>query len=459
MKINIAVIGPAEGIGGGNRKFRIYFKYLDESMFNKFYINLADKNSTLEKKSKEEFDVSEDKLAQFMNQNNIDYIYVANNLKRNLAKGTYDELKELAPILKNVNFTGVYDPDPRVLNLIISKTDHLKIKLIHQRLGHKLVNDYVVYNPIDFELWTKLSKDKKNNFKDFFKNKKVKLIVGRMARAEPSKWEFLIVKTLLRLQKEKNYDYGFIFAGTCAFYRKFLKMTLNKKMLDNILFLPEQKKDEELARFYNSIDLFWQTSHIGESFGNVIAESFCFKVPVITDYKKFLQDDGSVASKKYDAQIEVVDHGKNGAYCNTPESIINFFRTAETTQGKAKLKKMGENGYNKVKVMYDARIAGNTLARILYDHLRKGQSGQSMKKDAKFEKIKRIPSEKETTDFYGEYVQRLNTAVRNNQMTKKEKFRYNTEKKIWTFFENIYLIIRKLLRYVKIDLEKFEVKK
>lgn len=444
MKINIAVIGPEEGIGGTNRKYRIYFKYLDEKKFNKYYINISHEKEEEKETEKNEFLLSRDKIIDFLKRKNISYVYLS--VRKDYSAELYDEIRKNMFILKNVNFTELYDSDEKVLNLIISKTDHLKIKLINGQL----INDYVVYNPIDFELWNKLSKNKKNNYRNYFR-KENKIIIGRLARAEPSKWEFLILKTLLKLQKEKNYDYGFVFAGTSSIYRWTMKLLLNKKMKENILFLPELKSHEDIAKFYNSIDLFWQTSHIGESFGNVIAEAFCFKVPVITDYKKFLQNDGSVEEKKYDAQIEVVDHGKNGAYCNYPETVIKFLKETD----KKRLEKLGQNGYEKVKKYYDAKIAGNTLARILYDHMK---ISKKIKKDSSFEKLKRIPSEKEIKDYYGEYIQRLNTAVKNNKIEPSSLKKYNRQKAVWTLIENIYLVKRKLLRFAGIDVEKFNPK-
>lgn len=37
-KINILFIAPPRGIGGANRKFLIYFKYLSSRLFNKYYV-------------------------------------------------------------------------------------------------------------------------------------------------------------------------------------------------------------------------------------------------------------------------------------------------------------------------------------------------------------------------------------------------------------------------------------
>ncbi|MBP6085909.1 hypothetical protein KA478_01695 [Patescibacteria group bacterium] len=49
-------------------------------------------------------------------------------------------------------------------------------------------------------------------------------------------------------------------------YRKVLKLLLRKKMYESIVFLPELRDLKDIASFYASIDIFWQTSRIGESF-------------------------------------------------------------------------------------------------------------------------------------------------------------------------------------------------
>ncbi len=106
-----------------------------------------------------------------------------------------------------------------------------------------------------------------------------------MARAEPSKWHWLILATLKKLDKEKNYDYGFLFAGMPWIYRKWCQYCLSKKMNSCIITIPEQREHKDIAEFYASIDIFWQAAWIGESFGNVIAEASCFAKPSIVEYK------------------------------------------------------------------------------------------------------------------------------------------------------------------------------
>lgn len=432
MKINIGfVVQATSGIGGGDRKFGIYYSHLSEKFFNKSQVVITgNKNQT----NNENF-IKEENLGYWIEKNKIDAVYLAAKIDDK----TFSAIKKKTWIIKNVNFTEVYSKDPKIINLIISKTDYWKLNWLHNGLQ----NSHVVYNPIDVDKWL-LWKEKNNGkYRREFKGKK--FIVGRLGRAEPTKWNFLIIKTLWRLDNKRNYDFGFLFAGMPLLYRKILNFTLSKKMKKCVIFLPELRSDEDLAKFYNSIDVFWQTSYIGESFGNVIAESFCFGVPVFTDYKDFFKKSGKINKKWYNAQSELVDGNINGAYCNYPEIVEKFLN--ETTL--AKLRKMGLNGQKKSKNVYDAKLAGQTIAKVLYGYLKKDKKT----KDALFESINQVPSDKEVKDWAKKYQKRLEEEKKQNEIPLLRHISYKIQEKLWNAIEFIYVGVRFLLRKVKIDIE------
>ena len=418
MKTKIAIISPSQGIGGTERKFKIYYKYLDSKKFDKLLIYYTDEKQI--RKTKDVVFVPRTQLPTFIKNENINYTYVPPHL----SKFERDKIREVSKVLWNVNFTELYREEENLINLIISKTDYLKIELLH---GKPLKNSYVVYNPIDYELWTNLSKATTGKYREYFKNKNIKFIVGRLARAEPSKWNYLIIATLRKLQKSKNHSYGFIFAGMPFLYRKTLKLLLSKKMLKRIFFLPELKEHEKIAEFYSSIDIFWQTSWIGESFGNVIAEAFCFEKPVITDFKGFLREDGTVNSKKYDAQIELVDHGNNGFYCNYPETIVSTLNTTNLS----KLRELGKAGRKKVGEQYDAKFAGQKISKILKGTISNENS---------------IPTQNEVNSYEKEYFARIKQARKVNVISSKNNKKYAFEFRAYRVIETIYLIFRKIGR-------------
>lgn len=440
MKIKIAFLWPYNNqwIGGWDRKFSIYYKNLHEDFFDKYFVYVVTDATLISTDNHNEIFLTEDRLQDFFASKSINYIYfawakISEHIKESLLHHYYG--------LVNVNFTDCYTDNKKLLNLIISKTDYWKIRFIHGKLN----NSYTVYNPIDFDNRVRLSQEIHENHRNYFHDKKC--IIGRLGRAEPSKWHFLIISVLLKLQRQWNYSYGFVFAGMPLLYRKALKFLLNKKMYKSVLFLPELRKLEDISKFYHSIDIFWQTSWIWESFGNVIAEAFCFNVPVITDFKAFYRD-GKVNKKLYDAQIELVDNEVNWWYCSYPDSVISFLENHDLAQ----LHHLWKSWYQKVQNVYNVKFTSNTMAKILYDFWR---NHLSFNYDEKFENLLQIPWPKEVDNYREEYLKRLKTCYDCNPITLNKKFIYNFFANIWRSVEYSYLLYRKILKNIfKIDIEK-----
>lgn len=438
MKINLAFIWKYNNkwIWGWDRKFWIYYNNLDTKYFNKYFVYLTDDKS-LVNKTWNEVILSGDLVLDFLDEKSINYVYFA---WANIWKELNDEILKKYIWLLNVNFTESYQNNNRILNLIISKTDYWKLKFIH----NELINSYVIYNPIDFDKWVKLSTEIKDNFRDIFINKK--FIIWRLARSEPSKWHFFIIATLFKLQFIKNHNYWFIFAWMPYLYRFILRLILTKKNYNSILFLPELKTYEEITKFYKSIDLFWQTSWIWESFGNVIAEAFCFKVPVFTDFKWFYNN-WKVNVKLYDAQIELVDDWINWYYLRYPNSFISKLESLNIND----LNKLWENWYKKVMDIYNIKYTSDTLAKILYQYW---IDNLWFSNDVKFISLTQIPWIIEIEEYKDEYFKRLDICKKNNKVNLIFIFFWF----IWRLFEYIYLIIRKILiKSFWIDFEKIKL--
>ncbi len=440
MKIKIAFLWPHnnQGIWWGDRKFSIYYKYLNEQYFDKYFIYIVSDGKLESYDSDDKILLTQEHILEFLISKNIDFVYFA---WAKITTEIRDNILNDFFWLVNVNFTDCYTTNKKLLNLIISKTDYWKIKFINGNLN----NSYVVYNPIDFNNWIRLSTEIQENHRDIFKEKNY--IIWRLARAEPSKWHYLIIGTLLKLQKEDNYWYWFIFAGMPYLYKKTLKLILNKKMYNSILFLPELKKLEDISKFYNSIDLFWQTSWIWESFGNVIAESFCFNVPVMTDFKDFYRE-WSINKKLYDAQIELVDNKINWGYCSYPEICVNFLKTHSLEE----LQHMGKNGYKKVEKIYNVEWTCDTLTKILYDFGRKQLHFQY---DKIFEKIEQTPSMDEINKYKDVYIKRIKDCYKHNKIVWIDKILYLVYSSIRRSIEYCYLIYRKASKVIfHIDIEQ-----
>lgn len=440
MKIKIAFLLPYNNkwIGGWDRKYDIYFKNLSNEYFEKYFVEITETDTEVNTQG-ERVVLTEKMIKDFLVEHEIVYIYFA---WAKIDEVLQDELTKMYIGLLNINFTSRYDNSWNYINLIISQTDYRKLVRMHG----PLVNAYVVYNPIDVDNRIMLSKQVIWSHRSFFKDKKY--IIGRIARAEPSKRHFLIIATLLLLQAKKNYSYGFIFAWMPYLYRKVLQLLLHKEMYASILFLPELKKLEDIADFYKSIDLFWQTSRIGESFGNVIAEAFCFKVPVMTDFKEFYRN-GKVIESIYDAQIELVDHEINGGYCRYPSKVIDFLESHSLSD----LQLLWQHWYQKTHNIYDVKDTTVTLAKTLYEI---GKKKWYYTTNERFEQLKQIPSSQEVEQYQNVYFEKIALCHQTNTLNRINSYSYMLLNNVWRWVEYTYLFIRKVAkRYLKKNIESY----
>ncbi len=441
MKIKIAFLAPYNNtwIGGGDRKYLIYFAWLDPEHFEKYFICVHNNTTTIAPQKADEIVVSQLEALEFLEDKGIEFVYLA---WAPLSAEVENVLLQKYICLYNVNFTTRYRKEPNLMNLIISKTDYWKLAFIHKELQ----NSFVVYNPIAVDNRIQLSHEAQPLHRKPLSDKKI--VIGRLARAEPSKRHFHIIATLCYLQKHKNYQYWFIFAGMPYLYRKVLKLLLRKKMYESIVFLPELRDLKDIASFYASIDIFRQTSRIGESFWNVIAEAFCFKKPVITDFKDFYND-GHIRPALYDAQIELVDHGKNGWYCVYPEVLTWFLDQATPTTIQA----LWDNWYAKAKGIYNVIDTCRTLAKVIYNI---GKQRGIYTTDQTFENIQEMPWEKELETYKEVYLERIKQCHEVNAVSTTRKILYTIQERIRRGIEYGYLAARKiLLQYCKTNIEKF----
>lgn len=338
---------------------------------------------------------------------------------------TYDEIKNIKKFTKYlqlVNFTVKYDPNAD-MNLITTKYDYCKIKILNKNI---IKNSTVLYHPVDLKKWKNNSENIK--IKPYFKSDNI--IVGRIARNEPSKWNYLLLATMMEIKKRGCINkFKFIFLGMPKPYKIFLKIFFRKEIKTNrILFLAESSDDEKLSKVYKTLDVFYQTSWIGESFGCVIAESFAHKKPVMADFNKSIKINNKINEKLYDAQSELVDHKVNGYVTSNPQSAANYL----INTNKETLTKMGENGYEKALNRYEVNTITTNLENILENLV--------LNKNNKI-----YPLKEEIDEYLHEYkkkLKRINLEEEENGIIKKYKF--FIESKIFRGFEYSYLIWRKL---------------
>lgn len=446
-KLQIAFLLPKWSLGGGYRKYFVYQKYLNSTSYaHAILIALVSRGRKRCEEQGGVWHIDSTQLKQFLEEQRIQVLYCG---EAPVEKKQVLNAGEQMLIVQHVNLFPRRALPSAHLYFTVSMTLYYRIQCSKNEI---LPQTKVIYNPVDVKKWThwagRLEKKKKNlPGADFSKNQ---IIIGRIARTEPSKWDFLILQTICRLAKCKDSRCRFIFAGMPALHRWYLKIILPAGYLQRIIFLPELITDDQIAAFYSSIDLFWQASDAGETFGNSMAEAYCFAKPVLCDCKHFYNRQGKFISSRDNSQIEMVDDYQTGRILYYPSSIAAWLQAVS----KRELAEMGKQGLRKVQERYDAPIACNTLCKYLYEALRKRTIDEE---NATMEAISAFPSAEECQRFSEtQYWPRYESALAANRLHPNEVRSYERKLGLWHLIEVGYLLIRKCLRVFQVDLEEWQ---
>jgi len=350
---------------------------------------------------------------------------VVYNFGAPFSKQLADELRKLDVITaQSTNFVEAYSPYIDH-NIIISKFEYLKFVLMG-KINAKTSNVDIIYSPQDVEFFRKKVKPM------YSRESEEEIVVGRIGRAEPTKWSSRIPAFLMwaafSWRRTSSRKITFIFVGVPLLYRAFidpLKGILGRKNV-YIRMYPEIRDIRRLPEFYQSIDVFWQTAKIGESFGNVIAESFASGKPVITDCKYFYLK-GRLRSDLYDSQIELVDNKKTGFYVNFPSQFFDLIENVEYS----KLRSMGKKAIEKAYEFEKGKVM-----RVL----EKALGGERARLDL--------------GEIQREYTKKRDVFLKiDDEIGKVEKMYFKTFIFLYELLESVYLAIRKGGKLCGLNLE------
>lgn len=246
----------------------------------------------------------------------------------------YQVASKIGKVVQTNIFGGYSSETDKYINLrlFVSNATYVKY-LIHG--GKFNTSNSILYNPV-FTL---------NNNNNKNKNKKIdKIIIGRIARPDVSKWDPRF-EQLLGLLTSSGLSYEIHIVGAPEPVIVRLK---DKKY--PIKFISELVSNDELTKFYNSIDLLLHMSLIGESFGCVFVEAMSHGVPIVTNTNsiskyKFWSDNG---------QVEIIDNGVTGLVC---KNLIDMRNAIMQLQGSPFdsdiIYDVAKNRFEKQKIYYD----------------------------------------------------------------------------------------------------------
>lgn len=413
--MNILILTWSLGIWWIERASQVFAQYLTKKEWIKVIFWTKDpygpRKSFLEADWIEIIDVTKLSPDEIVSNYQIDVIFAHCYNTRDFAKF------ENVIRIQEVVFAWCYDENAHI-NFSISDALSYKVKLMRPNS-----NIITLYYPQDVSTWANLKFDRQSLFQKYNISTN-KFIVSRIARAEPSKWDYIFIPSVKKFL-DRNPDWHLLLVG-CPFLYKFLLWNYRNR----ITYIQPTSDDQILWEVYTLTDVFFHTAQRWETFGNVIAEAMQFGKPVVTHSTHFEDKNWEIMLYKDNSQIEVCEHLENGFVGVTPDQIVWYLEMLKND--KQLYDKFSENNISKVKSTYEAWIVVDRFLEII-------------------ESYKNWTLKFETTeDFEEKYKSLLKFD------NKKDKL-YDTKLKIYTLVEYIYLVKRKLLRKIWIDLEKFKI--
>ncbi len=209
-------------------------------------------------------------------------------------------------------------------------------------VGHPLVNSTyeILYYPVEIDSFDQYGFDGR----DFSRKS-----VGRIGRADNTKWEFRYLEALGVVAKTFP-DLEFHVIGLTPEVReKLIHMGMEKNIVEH----PMSTSEKEIMDFYSGISVMTHFADMGETFGLVLAEAMAAKLPVVTHHTQ---------SPKDSAQAELVNSGYNGLVAMDPQMYADAVNMLLSSPENAR--RVGQNGYEKARACYDAPVITRGLERI-----------------------------------------------------------------------------------------------
>jgi glycosyltransferase involved in cell wall biosynthesis len=429
-RISLMELCNGLSLGGTERAMQEFALNLDKKRFN-VSVGAVDtsgpRRKVLEKAGIKVIRIDMQNLERQLRENKIDVVH-AHSLPIASIVGKVRTINEVV-------FSGNY-LEAADMNLIISKS--LACKISRAKKGKDFAygkNFYVLYYPQNVESWDRhaLGGEALQKLRERNGIKNEDFIIGRIGRAEPSKTDFLVLKSApliaRRIAKAK-----FLFVGLPWLYRAILSR--NRHLKGRLIFREETGDDRKLAEYYQLMDAFWHTAGRGETFGSVNAEAMIFRKPVVTHSTPFRGK--SLAETRDNAQVEVVEHLRTGIVANHPEEVAGAFHFLYSHPEKRR--RLGEAGRARVIRDFEARKICSQLESVAMQVCAGRKAAVS-------------PSGEEVED----YIRRGYNKAKGLSFSPVNGFQrasYAAEKKAYSvFLEFPYLVLRFLLRKLGIDIE------
>lgn len=184
-------------------------------------------------------------------------------------------------------------------------------------------------------------------------------LFGRIGQPVGSKWSDVIFKAFEKLALEEE-NIKMLLVGVPKRFKKLIE-SFDKEVQKKFILLDTVQGDDILRKYYGTIDVFVHAAEIGESFGNVIAESMLCETPVIT----------LSTPVRSNTQVELVGHNNGGLVAG---NVHQYYRHMKTLfQSEEKVHLFGKNARQKIIDEYSIEKVEEMYISLLENLYRNGQ--------------------------------------------------------------------------------------
>ncbi len=346
-KLKVVQFTPALGFGGTEKTLLTFCKYLDKDKFDVSVCVFELDRSAGKEKVLEELGIdlrvsSPRYLGKYLSTLNADIFHI--HRAGWAEEGAITAAKEAGiQIVVEHNVFGRLDTSRENemidCHILISYSCAARYQMW---LGKPLVGPRyeVLYYPLDIDNFDKFGFDDRDYG--------VKA-VGRIGRPDNTKWEFTFLSAAPAIVAEVP-ECKFHIIGITPEAHRFFE---EKGIADNLVLHPMTGVETEIMSFLKGVSLFTHFASMGETFGLTLAEAMAAKLPVVTHYTPHPKDS---------AQAELVSSGYNGFVAQNPEQYASAVVALLNNPENAK--RVGLNGYNKARSLYDAKSITTGLEDI-----------------------------------------------------------------------------------------------
>jgi len=204
----------------------------------------------------------------------------------------------------------------------------------------------ILYYPVEI--------DKFDNF-GFDDRDYSKKIIGRIGRADNTKWDFKFLEALKIVHKAIPEFKFHVIGVTPEVINSLVEMGVEKCLVK----IPMTGDERKVMEFYSGISTLAHFSDMGETFGLVLAEAMAAKLPVVTHQTTPVKDS---------AQTELINNGYNGIVAVDPQMYADAVIALLSNPKSAK--QVGLTGYDKARASYDAPAITRGLEDIFEEQAR-----------------------------------------------------------------------------------------